>query len=65
MNTNEAGSRVWLITGASAGLGRALAEAALDRGDQVVASARDPKRVADMTERHPESAIATRLDVTN
>ena len=56
--------RVWLITGASSGLGRALAEAALERGDRVVASARDPERVADLAERHPGNAIATRLDVT-
>jgi NAD(P)-dependent dehydrogenase (short-subunit alcohol dehydrogenase family) len=64
MHGPESDPRVWLITGASAGLGRALAEAALERGDQVVASARDPKRLADLVERHPEDAIATRLDVT-
>jgi nucleoside-diphosphate-sugar epimerase len=32
--------RVWLITGASSGFGRAIAEAALARGDAVVATAR-------------------------
>ncbi|MBV9717397.1 MAG: SDR family NAD(P)-dependent oxidoreductase [Solirubrobacterales bacterium] len=41
MNEN----RVWLITGASSGFGRALAEAALGRGDRVVATARDPGRL--------------------
>jgi NAD(P)-dependent dehydrogenase (short-subunit alcohol dehydrogenase family) len=55
-------SRVWFITGASAGLGRALAEAALDRGDRVVATARDPDRVADLEE--AGRAIAVGLDVT-
>jgi NAD(P)-dependent dehydrogenase (short-subunit alcohol dehydrogenase family) len=55
-------SRVWFITGASAGLGRALAEAVLDRGDGVVASAREPERVADLEERG--RAVAVRLDVT-
>jgi NAD(P)-dependent dehydrogenase (short-subunit alcohol dehydrogenase family) len=36
MNEN----RVWLITGTSSGFGHALADAALDRGDRVVATAR-------------------------
>ena len=35
-------TRTWLITGASRGLGRAFAEAALDDGDSVVATARTP-----------------------
>src|SRR5262245_38800991 len=34
-------SKVWLITGSSRGLGRALAEAVLEAGDEVVATARD------------------------
>jgi NAD(P)-dependent dehydrogenase (short-subunit alcohol dehydrogenase family) len=59
------GSRVWLITGASSGLGRALAEEVLGRGGQVVATARDPRRLDEFAERHPGRVIATRLDVTN
>jgi NAD(P)-dependent dehydrogenase (short-subunit alcohol dehydrogenase family) len=35
-------SKVWLITGSSRGLGRALAEAVLAAGHRLVASARDP-----------------------
>jgi NAD(P)-dependent dehydrogenase (short-subunit alcohol dehydrogenase family) len=35
----------WLITGSSRGLGRALAEAALEAGDQVVATARHPEQL--------------------
>jgi NAD(P)-dependent dehydrogenase (short-subunit alcohol dehydrogenase family) len=34
--------RVWLITGASRGLGREFAQAALEAGDTVVLTARDP-----------------------
>jgi NAD(P)-dependent dehydrogenase (short-subunit alcohol dehydrogenase family) len=56
-------TRVWLITGASSGLGRALAEAVLDRGGRVVATARDPDQVADLT--HAGNAIAAPLDVTD
>jgi NAD(P)-dependent dehydrogenase (short-subunit alcohol dehydrogenase family) len=58
-------SRVWFITGASSGLGRAIAEAALAGGDRVVATAREPERVADLQDRHPGQAVATRLDVTD
>jgi NAD(P)-dependent dehydrogenase (short-subunit alcohol dehydrogenase family) len=36
--------RVWLITGASRGLGRALAEAALRKGDIVAAAAEELAR---------------------
>jgi NAD(P)-dependent dehydrogenase (short-subunit alcohol dehydrogenase family) len=65
MNMSRDSSRVWLITGASSGLGRALAEAALERGERVVATARDPKQVAELTDRYPDHAVAARLDVTD
>jgi NAD(P)-dependent dehydrogenase (short-subunit alcohol dehydrogenase family) len=58
-------TKVWLITGASSGLGRALAKAVLDRGGRVVATARDPEQVSDLVDRDPERAIATQLDVTD
>ena len=54
----------WLITGCSTGLGRAFAEAVLHHGDNVVATARDVATVQDLTEAHPESALALALDVT-
>lgn len=57
-------TRTWLITGSSSGFGRALAEAVLDRGEAVIATARDPERVDDLVERHPGRAIGVRLDVT-
>jgi NAD(P)-dependent dehydrogenase (short-subunit alcohol dehydrogenase family) len=57
-------SRVWLITGASSGLGRALADAVLERGQRVVATARDPSRLTELRDRHSDRVLATRLDVT-
>ncbi|WP_413991151.1 oxidoreductase [Labrys okinawensis] len=55
---------VWLITGCSSGLGRALAQQALQSGYRVVVSARDPSAVADIVRDHGEAAFAVELDVT-
>ncbi|USX55550.1 oxidoreductase [Lentzea sp. HUAS12] len=56
--------RRWLITGCSAGLGRVLAEAVLDRGDQAVVTARDPRSLEDLVAAHPGTCRAVALDVT-
>jgi NAD(P)-dependent dehydrogenase (short-subunit alcohol dehydrogenase family) len=61
----ETTSRVWFITGTSSGFGRALADAALDRGARVVATARSTDRIADLEERFPDRAVTVPLDVTN
>jgi NAD(P)-dependent dehydrogenase (short-subunit alcohol dehydrogenase family) len=45
--------RTWLITGSSRGLGRALAEAVLADGDQLVATARRAAQLAELVQRHP------------
>lgn len=55
--------RVWFITGASAGLGRALTEAVLVRGERAVVTARTPERVRDLIERYPAQALVLELDV--
>jgi NAD(P)-dependent dehydrogenase (short-subunit alcohol dehydrogenase family) len=55
----------WLITGCSTGLGRALAEAVLDRGDNAVVTARDAAAVRDMADAHPSTALPLALDVTD
>ncbi|WP_247827765.1 oxidoreductase [Arthrobacter antioxidans] len=55
----------WLITGCSTGLGRALAEATLQRGDNVVATARDASTVEDLAAKYPDAALALSLDVTD
>jgi NAD(P)-dependent dehydrogenase (short-subunit alcohol dehydrogenase family) len=58
-------AKTWLITGASTGLGRALAAAALARGDNVAASARNPASLAPLLARYPATALIPRLDVTD
>jgi NAD(P)-dependent dehydrogenase (short-subunit alcohol dehydrogenase family) len=55
----------WLITGCSTGLGRALASAALDRGETVIVTARDASKVEDLARSHPSTALALSLDVTD
>jgi NAD(P)-dependent dehydrogenase (short-subunit alcohol dehydrogenase family) len=44
-------SRKWLITGASRGFGRHLAEAVLEFGDDLVATARRPEQLDDLVAR--------------
>ncbi len=57
--------RVWFITGASSGFGRALAEAALKRGDSAVLASRRKAALESLTAPHGRSALAIRLDVTD
>ncbi|MDT0346020.1 SDR family NAD(P)-dependent oxidoreductase [Streptomyces litchfieldiae] len=58
-------SRVWFITGASRGLGRAFTEAALAAGDRVVGAARDVGPLADLAGKHPDSLVCLPLDVSD
>ena len=58
-------SKVWFITGASRGFGRVWTQAALERGDRVVATARDAKSLDDMVEMYGDAVLALPLDVTN
>jgi NAD(P)-dependent dehydrogenase (short-subunit alcohol dehydrogenase family) len=55
----------WLITGCSTGLGRALAEAVLARGDNAAVTARDKLSVEELVAGHPDTALALALDVTD
>jgi NAD(P)-dependent dehydrogenase (short-subunit alcohol dehydrogenase family) len=65
MSTSTETPRVWFITGASSGLGRALAEAALERGERVLATARSPEDLAELEQRYPDRVVVARLDVTD
>lgn len=58
-------SRVWFITGASSGFGRAVAEAAVAAGDVVVCAARRIGALDGFVAAHPRHVQALRLDVTD
>ena len=58
-------SKGWFITGASRGLGRIWATAAAERGDNVVATARDVATLADLLVQYPDRLHALPLDVTD
>jgi NAD(P)-dependent dehydrogenase (short-subunit alcohol dehydrogenase family) len=65
MTPNEiSAERVWLVTGASRGFGRALCEAVLAKGELLVATARSRDFVESFEREHPE-ALAVLLDVTD
>lgn len=54
-----------LITGASTGFGRAIAEESLNRGHQIALAVRTPESVADLVARFPGKAYPIRFDLTN
>lgn len=58
-----ADSKVWFITGSSKGFGRIWAEAALERGDKVAATARDSSTLRPLTEKYGDDVLALELDV--
>jgi NAD(P)-dependent dehydrogenase (short-subunit alcohol dehydrogenase family) len=62
MTNNE--SKVWFITGASSGFGRALVEHAVARGARVVATARSIETLSDLVAAAPAQVLPLRLDVT-
>ncbi|WP_037676344.1 oxidoreductase [Streptomyces griseus] len=58
-------NKVWLVTGATSGFGRAIAEAALADGDVVVGAARRTDALAGLVAAHPDQVEALSLDVTD
>jgi NAD(P)-dependent dehydrogenase (short-subunit alcohol dehydrogenase family) len=57
--------RTWFITGVSSGLGRALAEAALGRGDVAIGTLRKQAQLAEFEALAPGRAHGCLLDVTD
>jgi NAD(P)-dependent dehydrogenase (short-subunit alcohol dehydrogenase family) len=58
-------SKVWFVTGSSRGLGRAVVEVALEAGDRVAATARNPDRLRDFLDKYGDAVLPLRLDVTD
>jgi NAD(P)-dependent dehydrogenase (short-subunit alcohol dehydrogenase family) len=58
-------AQTWLITGASSGLGHALAEHVLRKGDNAVLAARGIDALQALAAPYPERALPLRLDVTD
>jgi NAD(P)-dependent dehydrogenase (short-subunit alcohol dehydrogenase family) len=57
-------SQVWLVTGSSRGLGRHVVEAALQRGDRVLATARRPAALEDLVAAHGDRLRTIAHDVS-
>lgn len=50
-------SKVWFVTGSSRGLGRAFVEVALEAGDRVAATARNPERLQDLLDTYGDGSL--------
>ncbi|MEZ4772525.1 MAG: oxidoreductase [Bacteroidia bacterium] len=57
--------RIWLITGISSGLGKALAQSVMETGDFVIGTFRNQSQVNEFNELHERSGLAIKLDITN
>jgi NAD(P)-dependent dehydrogenase (short-subunit alcohol dehydrogenase family) len=58
-------AQVWLVTGSSRGLGRAIVEAGLAAGNMVLATARSIESLGDLSERYGNQVKLFALDVTD
>src|SRR5262249_30286517 len=58
-------SKVWFVTGSASGLGRNIAEAVVASGGQLVATARDPRRLEDLVNKYGDQIRTAPLDVTD
>lgn len=57
-------NKTWLVTGSSSGIGKALVEQLLERGDRVAATLRKPEALGELKTRYGEQLWLAQLDVT-
>lgn len=57
--------KTWLITGASSGLGKGIAEAVLKNGDQVAVTARDAHKLDELKEKYGGRVLPLSLEITS
>lgn len=57
--------KTWLITGISSGLGEALAQAVIAKGDFVIGTFRKKEQVNTFIQKHPQKAFAFLADITD
>lgn len=57
--------KTWFVTGSSRGLGRSITAAVLAKGDNIAATARNPKQLAEFVTQYPDQIIALPVDVTS
>ena len=57
--------KTWLITGCSTGIGRGIAKAVLQSGDQAVVTARDVSTLRAFAEKYPDTCLTLPLDLTD
>ena len=57
--------RTWLITGVSSGFGKAMTKQLLERGNRVIGTVRNRKKVQDLLTAYPETFDCELLDVTD
>jgi NAD(P)-dependent dehydrogenase (short-subunit alcohol dehydrogenase family) len=58
-------ARVWLVTGAGRGLGRAFTDEAIAGGDTVIATARSDQALKELSDSHGDSVLPLALDLTD
>lgn len=58
-------NKTWFITGSSRGFGNEWATTALERGDNVVATARNVEDLSDLKSKFGEHVVPLQLDVTD